>query len=77
MTADQLRAGRALLKWTVRDMAEKAGVTPNTVSRIENGGDAKASTLTEMRAALETAGIEFIAENGGGAGVRFRERAGR
>jgi len=30
-------------------------------------------TLGALRAALEAAGVEFIAENGGGAGVRLRK----
>jgi hypothetical protein len=33
------------------------------------------STVEKLRSALEAAGITFIAENGGGAGVRFREPA--
>lgn len=53
-------------------MASAAGVTPNTVSRVENGGDAKSSTLKEMTTALENAGVEFVGKNGGGVGVRFR-----
>ena len=55
-------------------MAEKAGITANTVTRIENGADAKQSTIDAMRSAFESAGIQFIPENGGGAGIRFRER---
>ena len=62
---------RAAVKLSVRDLAEAAGVTANTISRIENGSDAKASTLAALRAALEAAGVEFIPENGGGAGVRL------
>ncbi|WP_202360137.1 helix-turn-helix domain-containing protein [Mesorhizobium sp. 131-3-5] len=64
---------RAALGWGVRDLAEKAGVTANTVTRIENGSDAKQSTVAALRAALESAGVEFIPENGGGAGVRLRK----
>ncbi|TXN61664.1 helix-turn-helix transcriptional regulator [Methylobacterium sp. WL6] len=65
---------RAALGWGVRELAEKAGVTANTVTRIENGSDAKRSTLDAIRSSFEMAGIEFIPENGGGAGIRFRER---
>lgn len=67
---------RAALKLSVRDLAAAAGVTANTISRIENGSDAKASTLTSLRAALEAAGVEFIPENGGGAGVRLAKPKG-
>lgn len=71
MTPAQLRMARAALKIGVRDLAEMAGVTPNTISRIENGGDAMASTLDKLKKALEAAGVVFIPENGGGAGVRL------
>jgi len=46
----------------------------NTVTRIENGADAKQSTIDRLQHALETVGIEFIQENGGGPGVRLRKR---
>jgi transcriptional regulator with XRE-family HTH domain len=65
---------RAAVGWGVRELAEKAGVTANTVTRIENGSDAKQSTMDRLQQALESAGIEFIDENGGGPGVRLRER---
>ena len=65
---------RAAVGWGVRDLAKKAGVTANTVTRIENGADAKQSTLDRLQQALEAAGIEFIDENGGGPGVRLRKR---
>ena len=67
---------RAALGWGVRDLAEKTGLTANTVSRIENGSDARGSTLQAIRQAFVNNGIEFIDENGGGAGVRLRDRSG-
>ena len=70
----QLKMARAAAGWGVRDLAKKAGVTANTVTRIENGADAKQSTIDRLRHALEVAGIEFIDENGGGLGVRLRKR---
>jgi len=66
---------RAAAGWGVRDLAKKAGVTANTVTRIENGADAKQSTMDRLQHALEAAGIEFIQENGGGPGVRLRKRS--
>ena len=48
-------------------------VTANTVTRFENGADAKQSTIESLRRALQAAGVEFIDENGGGAGVRLRK----
>ncbi|WP_348273237.1 helix-turn-helix transcriptional regulator [Methylocapsa sp. D3K7] len=73
----QIRMARAALSWGVRDLADKAGITANTVTRIENGSDAKQSTINAIRGALESAGVEFIAENGGGAGVRLRKGSPR
>jgi transcriptional regulator with XRE-family HTH domain len=74
MNAIQLKMARAAVGWGVRELAKKAGVTANTVTRIENGADAKQSTMDRLQHALEAAGIEFIQENGGGPGVRLRKR---
>ena len=74
MDPAQMRMARAALGWGVRELAEKAGITANTVTRIENGADAKRSTLDAIRSTFEAANIEFIPENGGGAGIRFRDR---
>jgi transcriptional regulator with XRE-family HTH domain len=71
MKAIQLRMARAAVGWGVRELAAKAGVTANTVTRIENGADAKQSTIDALKRALEAAGVEFIDENGGGPGVRL------
>jgi transcriptional regulator with XRE-family HTH domain len=71
MNADQLRMARAALRWSVRDLAEKSGITANTISRIENGSDTRTSTVTSLRGALEIGGVLFIPENGAGAGVRL------
>ncbi|WP_426614833.1 helix-turn-helix domain-containing protein [Bradyrhizobium sp. McL0616] len=65
---------RAALNWTVRDLAEAAGVHRNTISNIEvgrYGGDPR--TLRLIEATFKAAGVEFIDENGGGAGVRLRK----
>ena len=70
----QLKMARAAVGWGVRELAKKAGVTANTVTRIENGADAKQSTIDRLQHALEAAGVEFIQENGGGPGVRLRKR---
>ena len=65
---------RAALNWTVRDLAEATGLHRNTVTNIEVGryaGDPVSLTLIEK--AFRAAGVEFIHENGGGAGVRLRK----
>jgi predicted transcriptional regulator len=73
MTPVQIRMARAALGLGVRDLAEKAGVTANTVTRIENGADARQSTVEAIRTALEKAGIIFIESNEEGPGVRLRK----
>ena len=65
---------RAALGLGVRELAALADVSPDTVARLERGEPLRESTLAAIRAALETAGVEFIAENGGGAGVRLTKR---
>jgi transcriptional regulator with XRE-family HTH domain len=74
MRAIQIKMARAAVGWGVRELAKKAGVTANTVTRIENGADARQSTIDRLQQALEAAGVEFIDENGGGPGVRLRKR---
>jgi len=74
MKAVQLRMARAAVGWGVRDLAKQAGVTANTVTRIENGADAKQSTMDALQRALEAAGVEFT--NGEQPGVRISNRAG-
>jgi transcriptional regulator with XRE-family HTH domain len=66
---------RAALNWSTTDLAQAAEVGVNTVNRFETGQDARMSSVEKMRRALEAAGVEFIAENGGGAGVRLKRKA--
>lgn len=73
MNAAQCRMARAALQIGVRDLAELAKVSPSTVARLEAGEELKERTVEAVRAALEAAGVEFIAENGGGPGVRTRK----
>ena len=74
MKGIQLRMARAAVGWGVRELAEKAGVTANTVTRIENGADAKQSTMDRLQSALEAAGVEFT--NGDQPGVRLTKLPG-
>uniref|UniRef100_UPI000470013B helix-turn-helix domain-containing protein n=1 Tax=Acetobacter papayae TaxID=1076592 RepID=UPI000470013B len=72
MLAVQCKMARVAVGWGVRELAAAADVSPNTIARLERGEELKASTIEAIRSALETAGVEFIPENGGGAGVRLR-----
>jgi transcriptional regulator with XRE-family HTH domain len=74
ITPSQIRMARAALSWSVRELAKRAGVAANTVSRFENGSGAMVETLGRMQNALERGGVVFIsADNTGGPGVRLRE----
>ncbi len=73
----QVKAARALLGWSAHDLAKAAGVSYPTVARLEAGDGAlrgRKATAEAIRTALEAAGIRFIAENGGGPGVRLAKR---
>jgi predicted transcriptional regulator len=72
----QVKAARALLGWSQSDLALHSKVSEPTVARLESlDGDlgGRESTIEKIRSALESGGVEFIVENGGGAGVRLRK----
>jgi predicted transcriptional regulator len=76
----QIKAARALVGWSQDVLAVHSGVSAPTIKRLEAaegeiGG--RAETGKSLVTALEKAGIEFIPENGGGAGVRLTKRQGR
>jgi transcriptional regulator with XRE-family HTH domain len=65
---------RAVLRITIRELAERAGLDKGTIIRIESGAGAHALTLKQLRSVLEAAGIEFIDEIAGvsGPGIRLK-----
>jgi len=76
LSCEQLRAARAILRWRAIDLAEKAGVNLSTIQRAEKAdGPVPMMPANEkaVQQALEVGGVEFIPENGGGAGVRLRK----
>lgn len=75
ITREQLRMARAAMNWSVRDLAKRAGVAANTVSRFENGSDAYGETLAKFQRVLERAGVIFLDANGEGPGVRLRKKS--
>jgi transcriptional regulator with XRE-family HTH domain len=77
ITTRQVKAARALLGWSQADLARRSGISDPTIARLESaegelGG--REDTADKIRKAIESAGIEFIDENGGGPGVRLRKR---
>jgi transcriptional regulator with XRE-family HTH domain len=70
----QCRAARALLDWSQQELADHAGVGIVTIRQLEAGvHEPRRATLDVVRRALEAGGVDFIDENGGGAGVRLRK----
>jgi DNA-binding XRE family transcriptional regulator len=73
MTPAQCRAARGLLAWSQTDLQARAKVSRKTITDFEvEARSPIPRTLAAIRSALEAAGVEFIEENGGGAGVRLR-----
>ncbi len=78
ITSGQIRAGRALLKWSGADLAEKSGVAFSTIMRMETAEGVPNGTMKTIEAikkAFEAAGIEFIGTPESGAGVRWRVKS--
>ena len=74
ITAAHLKAARELLGWSQDDVAAASGLETPTIVHFEHGKQSPSRTaLADIRMTLESAGVEFIAENGGGAGVRLRK----
>ena len=75
ISSEQIRAARALLGWSQSDLVREAKLSLTTVKRMEaddiGPGRSSAANLSAVQAALEAAGVQFIPENGGGAGVRL------
>lgn len=63
INALQSRMARAALGWSIKDVATKAQIGTNTVSRFEGGGEAYVSTANALQAAYKDAGVEFV-DNG-------------
>lgn len=75
ITGAQIRAARAILRWTAAHLATEADVGIQTVMRFEAHDGvppSRSSTLMDIQAALETAGIEFIGTPEDGPGIRLR-----
>ena len=73
ITARQIRAARALLGWSQQQLADKAIVSLNALARLEKGVvDSRVSTLLAIEKALAKAGVEFLAADQKGEGVRLK-----
>jgi transcriptional regulator with XRE-family HTH domain len=76
LTSAQIRAARALLRWSAEDLARESTLGVTTIRRAELTEAQTSMTAANdlaVRRALEAAGVEFIDGNGGGPGVRLRK----
>ena len=70
---EQCRAARALLNWSQDELEAASKVAKKTIADFERGASVPYErTLRDLQDALEAGGVDFIPENGGGAGVRRR-----
>jgi hypothetical protein len=75
LTSAQIRAARALIRWSAEDLARHTALSVTTIRRAELMPNTTALTRANdqaIRRALEQAGVEFIDAYDGGPGVRLR-----
>ena len=76
ISPDQIRGARAMLDWSMLDLAKAARVSISTVKRFEGGSSQAVSddVVALMREAAETAGIRFLPDDGDGPGLMLLRR---
>lgn len=72
LTAAGLRAARGILGWTQGDVVTNAAVSPNTVAKIEAGGEVRADTAARIVDAFAAHGVEIL--NGDAPGARLKPK---
>ena len=80
LTGSQIRAARAAVNITARELAERSGVSLPTIQRFESVDDvppSRTQTLASVRTVLEAAGIEFIGSPDDRPGIRFSRTAAK
>jgi transcriptional regulator with XRE-family HTH domain len=77
LTAEQLRAARAMLRMDQSALATASGVSVETIKRLEGMeghlSETRVATINAISSALEKAGCVFLDENGEGPGVRLKK----
>lgn len=65
ITGDQCRAGRALLKWSLAELAQQVGIREQAISKFENGEtEPMSKNIRQIQTALEEGGVEFLPTGG-------------
>lgn len=78
ITGAQIRSARAAARWSASELAVHSGVSVPTIQRLEQFDGvppSRSSTLMDIQAALEEAGIEFVGTPDDGPGIRYRSKA--
>jgi len=78
IVSSQIRAARALLRWSAEDLAKASGIGVATIRRLElteGIPSSNAQTLDSIKKTLESAGVEFVGNPEDGAGVRFKPQS--
>ena len=73
-SAAQIRAARAMLDWSMIDLAKTAGVSVSTVKRVQDDQTIEDRARTLIQNALEAEGVCFLPDDGRGVGVRLNRR---
>ncbi len=74
ITSGQIRAARALLRWSGKDLAEKSGIGFSTIMKMESDvgvPNSNFKTFEAIKKAFEDEGVEFIGTPDDCPGVRL------
>ncbi len=77
LSTDQVRAARALLRWSAQQLADASGVGVATIRRMEvidGVPSGQIRSLLAIQTALESAGVEFIGSPTDNPGVRLKTK---
>ena len=76
ISSDQIRAAKAILRWSGEELAQRAGVSLSTIRRVESSVGVPETqnmkTLVSIKRALEECGVEFIGSPDNRPGVRLK-----
>ena len=73
ISTEQIRAARALLRWTAQNLADASGIGVATIRRMElmdGVPSGQVRTIEALRVALEAAGVDFVGSPSDAPGVR-------
>ncbi len=79
ISSEQIRAARALIRWSALDLAQNTGIGVATIRRIEMADgipSSNAKTLDQIQKTFEAAGIEFVGTPEDSPGVRLKKLSG-